>query len=60
MRPLANLADLDSQKGPQELLTEAFGAEDGGRILENGQEAVEQVQRSIVVYRPDLSNPATS
>lgn len=58
VRPMAALADLDAQRTPAGLLTEAFGAAEGGLIWRNAMEGIEEAQRSITVYRPDLSNPA--
>jgi hypothetical protein len=57
IRPLADLAELDRQSVPNDLLVRAFGAGEGGLILRNGLEAMEDVERSIVVLRADLSNP---
>jgi hypothetical protein len=58
VRPIQTLADLDRQLPPGELLTKAFGAGEGGLISRSGVEALEQVERSIVLLRPDLSNPS--
>jgi hypothetical protein len=58
VRPLADLSELDRQLPPAELLNQAFGAAEGGLIFRSGLEAIEQVQRSALIYRPDLSNPA--
>ncbi len=57
VRPLRDLGDLDGQRRGEALLTQAFGAGEGGLILRNGGEAVEQIEREIVMYREDLSNP---
>ena len=57
VRPVAALADLDAQLAPQQLLEQAFGAAEGGLIFRTGLDAIESVQRDIVVYRPEMSNP---
>ncbi len=57
IRPLKDLAELDAQRSPDQLLTQAFGASEGGLIFRNGGAAIEQIERSIVGYRPELSNP---
>jgi hypothetical protein len=57
IRPLQGLGDLDAQRPPDRLLTEAFGASEGGLIFRNGGDAIEHIEREIVAYRPDLSNP---
>jgi hypothetical protein len=56
-RPLEDLSELDDQLTPAELLDQAFGVAEGGLIYRTGLEANEEVQRQIVVYRQDLSNP---
>jgi hypothetical protein len=58
VRPIHSLADLDRQLPPGELLTKAFGAAEGGLISRTGTEALETVERSINLLRPDLSNPS--
>lgn len=57
VRPARDMAELDTQRGPDELLNMAFGAGEGGLIFRNGIEAIDQIQREIVMYRPELSNP---
>jgi len=57
VRPLRNLGDLDRQRMPARLLTDAFGAGEGGLIYRNAMEAMERVERSIVRLLPELSNP---
>lgn len=57
VRPIATLAELDVQLRPQQLLEQAFGAAEGGLIFRTGLEAIENVQRDTVVYRPEMSNP---
>ena len=57
VRPLRNLGELDRQRAPARLLNDAFGASEGGLIFRNGMEAMERVERSIVRYLPELSNP---
>jgi hypothetical protein len=56
-RPLAGLGDLDRQLPAPELLLKAFGTAEGGLLFRTGQEAIEHVERRIVAYREDLSNP---
>ena len=56
-RPLRDLGELDQQLTPPDLLTKAFGAAEGGIIFRSGVGAIEQVERSIVIYREELSNP---
>jgi hypothetical protein len=58
IRPLDDLAELDAQRQPADLLTKAFGAAEGGLFVRNGLAAIELVERRIVAYRKDLSNPA--
>ena len=55
--PLTGLADLDRMVPFPELLTQAFGAAEGGLIYRSGREAIESLETSIVVVREDLSNP---
>jgi quinol monooxygenase YgiN len=57
VRPMATLADLDAQRAPAQLLSDAFGAAEGGHVWRSAMEAIEEAQRSITVYRPVLSNP---
>jgi hypothetical protein len=57
VRPLADLADLDRQTPPPELLNQAFGAGEGGLIYRNGLEAIELARREVVALHRDLSNP---
>lgn len=57
VRPLSDLADLDSQLPLPELLNQAFGAAEGGLIYRTGLDAVEQVERSILIHREEISNP---
>jgi hypothetical protein len=58
VRPLQSIADLDDQNLMPELLNKAFGSAEGGLIYRSGLEAVECLERSVVVYRGDMSNPA--
>jgi hypothetical protein len=58
VRPIASLADLDRQLAPNDLLNKAFGTGEGGLIGRAGMEALESVERSILVLRADLSNPS--
>ena len=58
VRPIASLADLDRQLAPNDLLNKAFGSGEGGLIGRAGMEALESVERSILVLRADLSNPS--
>jgi hypothetical protein len=57
VRPINDLSELDGQRTPQELLIQAFGPAEGGLIYRSGLDAMTSLQRSILVYRPDLSNP---
>ena len=57
VRPLESLADLDALIPVPELLTQAFGAGEGGLIYRAGLDSVERVERSVLAYREDLSNP---
>jgi hypothetical protein len=57
LRPIRNLSELDRQRLPGQLLNDAFGAGEGGLILRNAMAAMERVQRTIVSYQPELSNP---
>jgi hypothetical protein len=58
VRPIASLAELDRQLQPIELLNKAYGPAEGGLIGRGGMEALESVERSITMVRPDLSNPS--
>ena len=57
VRPIESLAGLDSQPPVQQLLEQAFGSAEGGLAFRSGLEAIQSVQRDIVVFRPELSNP---
>lgn len=56
VRPLRALGDLDRHAQPSDLLSRAFGAGEGGLVYRTGLEAMESVERSLVILRPDLSN----
>lgn len=56
VRPIAGLADLDRQTPAAQLLNEAFGAAEGGLIFRSGLEAIERVERNVVVHLPELSH----
>ena len=58
VRPLESLDLLDSQLQPAALLDKAFGPAEGGLIFRSGLEAIDHVERTITMYREDLSNPA--
>jgi hypothetical protein len=58
IRPLRELAELDAQRPPDQLLTQAFGAGEGGLIFRNGGDAIEQIEREIVRAVDELSNRA--
>ena len=57
VRPLNRLADLDKQSIGRDLLVNAYGQSEGNRFFHSGLENVDQLQREIVFYREDLSNP---
>jgi hypothetical protein len=57
IRPLRELAELDAQLPPDQLLTRAFGAGEGGLIFRNGGDALLSIERSIVGLVEPLSNP---
>ena len=57
LRPLEDLSELDDQRTPQDLLVQAFGPAEGGLIYRSGLDAMTSMQRSILAYRPDMSNP---
>ncbi|HTF32202.1 MAG TPA: hypothetical protein VK714_00715 [Myxococcota bacterium] len=57
IRPLQSLKELGAHRTPADLLTRAFGAAEGGLIFRSGNEAIEHIERRIVAYRQDLSNP---
>jgi hypothetical protein len=59
VRPLQDLAQLDTLLPPEALLSKAFGAAEGGLIFRNGMAAIEHVERRVVALRSDLSNPAS-
>jgi hypothetical protein len=60
VRPLEGIGDLDHQNLMPALLNRAYGMAEGGLIYRSGLDAVEHMERSVVVYRGDLSNPATA
>jgi hypothetical protein len=51
-------AQLDSQQTLPELLTEAYGEKEAGKILSEGTTCLAEVQAELSVLRPELSNPA--
>ena len=53
--PLAEMTDLDRMLSPKELLQKAFGA-DGVLLHRTGFEAIERLERQLIVLRPELSN----
>ena len=55
-QPIQDPAQLDSQKTPPELLTEAFGEQEAREILAAGRERMESAVTLLSVHRPDLSN----
>jgi hypothetical protein len=57
IRPLRQLADLDAQRTPDQLLTEAFGVGEGGLVFRNGADAIQEIERELVSIREELSNP---
>jgi hypothetical protein len=57
VRPVTDLSELDDQRTPQDLLIQAFGPAEGGLIYRSGLDAMTRLQRSILTYRPDMSNP---
>jgi hypothetical protein len=57
VRPLRQLADLDAQRTPDQLLTQAFGPGEGGLIFRNGGDAIQEIERELVAIREELSNP---
>jgi hypothetical protein len=57
VRPLQDLAQLDTLPQPERLLTQAFGAAEAGLVYRNGMAAIEHVERRIIALRQDLSNP---
>jgi hypothetical protein len=57
IRPLRALADLDAQRTPDQLLTQAFGPGEGGLIFRNGGDAIVEIEREVVSLREELSNP---
>lgn len=59
VRPLQDIAQLDTLLPPEQLLSQAFGAAEGGLIFRNGMAAIEHVERRILALRADLSNPVS-
>lgn len=57
IRPLRQLADLDVQRTPEQLLTQAFGPGEGGHVFRNGGDAIQEIERELVSIREELSNP---
>jgi hypothetical protein len=53
--PLADMADLDRMLSPRDLLQKAFGAE-GVLLHRTGFDAIERLERQLIVIRPELSN----
>ena len=58
-RPLNRLADLDRQSIGRDLLIKAVGQNEAERIFRSGLEGIDQLQREIIAYREDLSNPSS-
>ena len=56
--PLQDLGQIDTLLPPERLLTQVFGAAEGGMLYRSGIAAIEHVERRILALRPDLSNPA--
>jgi hypothetical protein len=57
VRGLDDLSDLDAHLPPPELLNQAFGPAEGGLIFRAGLDAIEHIERRIVILNEDLSNP---
>lgn len=57
VRPIARIADLGKVMQAADLLTQAFGAAEGGLFFRTGTSAIEHAERRIVVLRADLSHP---
>lgn len=57
VRPLRDLAELDRHRMPARLLTDAFGTGEGGLVFRNAMDSIESVERAIVQYLPEHSNP---
>ncbi len=57
VRPVDDISQLDHIRPDAQLLTDAFGTAEGGLIYRGGMEATEAANRSIMRYRPELSNP---
>ncbi len=55
--PLADVADLDRMLPPRDLLQRAFGAE-GVLVHRTGFDAIERMERTMTLLRPELSNAA--
>ncbi len=58
VRAVDQLSELDSQLPAPELLNQAFGPAEGGLIFRAGLDAIQHVERRIMIYREALSNPA--
>jgi hypothetical protein len=56
--PLKDLAEIDTLLPPERLLTQVFGAAEGGLIYRSGVASIEHAERRILALRPELSNPA--
>ena len=57
IRPLRDVAELDSHRTPEQLLTQAFGPGEGGLVFRNGGDAIQEIERELVSLREELSNP---
>jgi hypothetical protein len=56
MQPISDPAQLDKQSSVPELLSEAFGPEEGEQIFREGVAAIQDAQAELSVLREDLSN----
>lgn len=55
VRPIFDLAQLDQVLPLPRLLSEAFGAAEGGVIYRTGMEAIEEMRTRLLRVRPELS-----
>jgi len=56
MQPISDPAQLDKQSSVPELLSEAFGPQEGEQIYREGVAAIQDAQAELSVLREDLSN----
>lgn len=60
LRPMDSWADMNPKgMGLWETLVASYGEEEAGKILGSRSEAVEKAESEVILFRPDLSTPAS-